>query len=94
MRYTPDAVAKHTGAHSLKKISLENRQLYWYGSLLGFAAKHYRSSTARLVCAAVLLGSVLRMFLGIAAFQGFASMAVYGKVMAMAGRRFIRRTVA
>jgi N-acetylglucosaminyl-diphospho-decaprenol L-rhamnosyltransferase len=64
MCYTPDAVAKHTGGHSLAKISLENRQLYWYRSLLGFAAKHYRSSTARMVCAAVFLGSIPRMFLG------------------------------
>jgi len=90
MCYTPDAVAKHTGGHSLAKISLENRQLYWYRSLLGFAAKHYRSSTARMVCAAVFLGSILRVFLGVAAFRSLTPIAVYGKVMALAGRTFIR----
>ena len=90
MCYTPYAVAKHTGGHSLAKISLENRQLYWYRSLLGFAAKHYRASTVRMVCAAVFLGSIPRMFLGTAAFRSLTPIAVYGKVMALAGRTFIR----
>ena len=90
MCYTPDAVAKHTGGHSLAKISLENRQLYWYRSLLGFAAKHYLSSAARIVCAAVFLGSIPRMFLGMAAVRSLTPIAVYGKVMALAGRTFIR----
>ncbi len=90
MRYTPDAVAKHTGGHSLAKISLENRQLYWYRSLLGFAAKHYCSSTARIVCAAVFLGSIPRMFWGMAAFRSLTPIGVYGKVMALAGRRLMR----
>jgi N-acetylglucosaminyl-diphospho-decaprenol L-rhamnosyltransferase len=90
MRYTPDAVAKHTGGYSLAKISLENRRLYWYRSLLGFAAKHYSSSTARIVCAAVILGSIPRMFLGMAAFKSLTPIAVYGKVMVLAARTFIR----
>ena len=90
MCYTPNAVAKHTGGHSLAKISLENRQLYWYCSLLGFAAKHYGSSTARMVSAAVCLGSIPRMFWGMAAFRSLTPIAVYGKVMALAGRRLIR----
>jgi hypothetical protein len=90
MCYTPNAVAKHTGGHSLAKISLENRQLYWYRSLLGFAAKHYGSSTARMVSAAVCLGSIPRMFWGMAAFRSLTPIAGYGKVMALAGRTFIR----
>lgn len=90
MCYTPDAVAKHTGGHSLAKISLENRRLYWYRSLLGFSAKHYRSSTSRLICAAVFLGSIPRMLLGMAALRSLTPITVYGKVMALAGRTFIR----
>jgi GT2 family glycosyltransferase len=90
MYYTPQAVAKHTGGHSLAKISLENRQLYWYRSLLRFAAKHYRSGTYRMICLAVFLGSILRMFLGVAAFRSLTPIAVYGKVMALAGRQLIR----
>jgi hypothetical protein len=90
MRYTPGAVAKHTGAHSIVKISLENRQLYWYRSLLGFAAKHYRSHSLRIVCAAVLIGSIPRMLVGVAAFRSLTPIAAYGKVMALAGRMFLR----
>ena len=90
MSYTPGAVAKHTGGHSLAKISLENRQLYWYCSLLGFAAKHFRSSTARMVCAAVFFGSIPRVIWGMAAFRSLTPIAVYAKVMALAGKTFIR----
>jgi len=90
MCYTPDAVAKHTGRHSLEKISLEKQQLYWYCSFLRFAAKHYRPSTARMVCLAVLLGSIPRMILGMAAFRSLTPIEVYGKVMALAGKAFLR----
>ena len=90
MYYTPLAVAKHTGGHSLAKISLENRQLYWYRSLLRFGAKHYRSGTYRMICLAVFFGSVFRMFLRMATFRSLTPIAVYGKVMALAGRQFVR----
>jgi|ERR1700722_625477 len=90
MRYTPQAVAKHTGGHSLAKISLEMRQLYWYRSLLRFAAKHYRSGTYRMVCLAVFIGSMFRMFLGVATLRSLTPIAVYGKVMALAGKQFVR----
>jgi N-acetylglucosaminyl-diphospho-decaprenol L-rhamnosyltransferase len=90
VRYTPGAVAKHTGGHSIAKISLEKRQFYWYGSLLGFAAKHYGAGTARMVCAAVFLGSIIRMIAGAVVFRSLAPIAAYGKVMGLSGRTFIR----
>jgi len=90
MCYTPSAVAKHTGGHSLPKISLENRQLYWYRSLLGFAAKHFRSGAVRMVCLAVFLGSIPRMILGTFVFRSLTPIAVYGKVMGLAGKTFLR----
>ncbi len=90
MCYTPQAVAKHTGAHSIVKISLENRQLYWYRSLLGFSVRHYRSSTSRMICAAVFLGSIPRMFLGLFEFRSLTPIAAFGKVMALAGKSFVR----
>ena len=93
MCYTPDAVAKHTGAHSVVKISVENRQLYWYRGLLRFAAKHYRSITARMVCLAVFLGSIPRMFLGVVALRSLTPIAVYSKVMVLAGKQFLRPVV-
>jgi GT2 family glycosyltransferase len=85
--YTPLAVAKHTGGHSLVKISLENRQLYWYGSVLRFAAKHYRPGMVRMVCLAVGIGLTLRMV------AGRLPIAVYGKAMAIAGRNLLRPAV-
>ena len=85
--YTPLAVVKHTGGHSLAKISLENRQLYWYGSVLRFAAKHYGSGTVKMVCLAVGLGLTLRML------GGGLPIAVYGKAMALAGRNLFRPAV-
>jgi N-acetylglucosaminyl-diphospho-decaprenol L-rhamnosyltransferase len=84
MLYTPHAVAKHTGGHSVVKISLENRQLYWYGSVLRFAAKHYRPSTARMVSLAVGFGLTLRML------AGAVPIAAYGRGMALAARKFLR----
>jgi len=90
MMYTPKAVAKHTGGHSLANISLEKRQVYWYGGVLRFAAKHYRSSTARMVCAAVFLGSIPRMLLGLAVFRSLAPIETYFRVMALAARVFLQ----
>ncbi len=90
MRYTPNAVAKHTGGHSLVKISLENRRFYWYRSLLGFAAKHYRSSTARMVGLAVFLGSIPRMFADVVAYSSLTPIGAYGKVIGLAGKTLIR----
>jgi hypothetical protein len=47
-----------------------------------------------MVCAAVFLGSIPRMLLGVAADRSLASIAVYGavygKVMGLAGKTFVR----
>jgi len=90
IRYSPLAVAKHTGGHSVQKISLEYRQLYWYGSLLRFASKHFRTGAARMVSLAVFLGALPRMVLGVARYRSLTPIEVYGKVMALAGRTFLR----
>lgn len=90
MCYTPKAVAKHTGGHSIAKISLEKRQLYWYRSLLGLAFKHFRVGTAKMICAAVVLGSIPRMILGVATYRSLTPIAAFGRVMALAGRTFVR----
>jgi hypothetical protein len=43
-----------------------------------------------MICLAVFLGSIFRMFLGLATFRSLAPIAVYGKVMALAGKQFVR----
>ncbi|MBZ5592658.1 MAG: glycosyltransferase family 2 protein [Acidobacteriia bacterium] len=85
--YTPRAVAKHTGGHSIRKISLEFRQLYWYRSLLKYAAKHFPPGSEKIVCLAVIIGSVVRTVLGIPHQRSLKPIAVYGKVVRLAGRQ-------
>ena len=85
--YEPKAVAKHTGGHSIQKISLEFRQLYWYGSLLKYSAKHFSLVAEKAVCLAVIFGSVLRTVLGVSHQRSLKPIAVYGKVVRLAGRQ-------
>jgi len=86
--YNPLGVAKHTGSHSVGSLALENRQRYWYGSLLEYAAKHYRSSAFRTICAAVAVGAVGRAVLGFPRY-GLKAFAVYGGIVGLAlGRAF------
>jgi GT2 family glycosyltransferase len=89
MWYVPKAVAKHTGAHSLPRISLEIRALYWYRSFLRYAVKHFGPWEGRMVSLAVLIGSGLRMIAGIAASRSLKPIVVYGRVMGLAGRCFL-----
>ncbi len=86
--YQPLGVAKHTGSHSIDPLTLENRERYWYGSLLEYAAKHYRSSAFRTTCAAVAVGAVGRAVLGFPRY-GLKAFAVYGGIVGLAlGRAF------
>ena len=84
--YVPTAVAKHTGAHSISKIPLEFRELYWYGSLLKYGARHFHPWSARMVCLAVIVGSALRMLMGIAFRRSLKPIGVYYRVLRLAGR--------
>ncbi len=83
-RYVPEAVAIHSGAHSIRTLAVEIRQFYWYRSLLKYAAKHFGPVAYRMVCLAVLGGSVLRGFIGIFYVGGRKSLAVYGRVVRLA----------
>jgi hypothetical protein len=86
--YDPAAVAKHSGSHTIRTLSLENRQRSWYGSLLEYAAKHFRSPAFRTICAAVVVGAVVRAVRGFPR-NGFKAFAVYGGIVGLAlGRAF------
>lgn len=39
--YRPQAVAEHTGGHSILRLGLEMRRFYWYRSLLKYSARHF-----------------------------------------------------
>ena len=84
--YEPSAVATHQGGHSIRKILLEKREFYWYGSLLKYGFKHFHPGTARWVCLAVIIGSHLRMVWGTVTQMSFEPVGVYGRVIRLAGR--------
>jgi N-acetylglucosaminyl-diphospho-decaprenol L-rhamnosyltransferase len=87
IRYVPEALARHRGGHSVSKLNWSCREVYWYGSLLRYASKHFRPSANRGVRAAVVLGSVFRAVAGTIRQRSFKPIAVYARVarMALAG---------
>ncbi len=89
VRFVPETVAKHTGGHSIRKISLEFRQIYWYRNLVTYAAKHFSRGAEKSVCLAVIFGSVLRTVLDFARHRSLKTLAVYGNVVRLAGRQLL-----
>ncbi len=86
--YEPGAVAKHTGAHSIRKIGVEMRRIYWYRSLLRYCARHFGFTAFRVVCLAVTAGSFLRVVAESAFERSLQPLAAYGKVARLAVRCF------
>lgn len=84
--YVPEAVAKHTGGHSITTLPLEIRLNYWYRGLLRYSAKHFRPFAFRAVCLAVVTGSILRGIAESALQRSLKPMAAYGRVASLAGR--------
>jgi GT2 family glycosyltransferase len=84
--YAPDAVAKHTGAHSIRHLTLEMRRVYWYCSLLRYSAKHFRPGAFRMVCLAVVTGSLVRSIAESILDRSLRPLAAHGKVVGFAGR--------
>jgi GT2 family glycosyltransferase len=87
--YNPKAVARHHGGHSVVSLPLEIRERYWYGSLLGYTAKHYHWVAREGVCFAVVLGAALRAVKGCPRY-GLKAFAVYGAVCRLAMARLFR----
>src|SRR5579863_103373 len=90
--YHPSAVASHAGSHSVGALPLENRERYWYGSLLKYAAKHYSSTAFRTICLAVAAGAFFRAFLGFPRYK-WRSFAVYGGIVGLALSRTFQAPV-
>ncbi len=63
--YVPAVQARHQGGNSVRRLGQQERQLFWYLSLLKWSAKHFRRSGRAVVCIAVMLGSLPRMLTGI-----------------------------
>jgi N-acetylglucosaminyl-diphospho-decaprenol L-rhamnosyltransferase len=86
LHYVPEAVAKHTGGHSVPRLPLEMRLIYWYRSLLRYSAKHFRPLAFRAVCLAVVTGCFLRGIAESASNRSLRPMSAYGKVAGFAAR--------
>jgi len=84
--YTPNAVALHTGGHSIPQIAVEMRQLYWYRSLLRYSAKHFGALSFRAVSVAVAAGSAMRGVVGVFSQAGLRSLPASGQVVRLACR--------
>jgi hypothetical protein len=89
MYYTPRAVAKHTGAHSILQMPLEIRTHNWYLGLLRYAARHFRPWSVRGVCLGVIVGSVGRIGMGIVSQRSLKPIVAYGRVAGLAARVFL-----
>jgi N-acetylglucosaminyl-diphospho-decaprenol L-rhamnosyltransferase len=87
--FVPAAVAIHTGAHSIPALTLEMRRVYWYRSVLGYAAKHFRPEGVRTVCLAVIIGSFLRAVVEAVLERSLRPFATYRKVVLLASRLLI-----
>ena len=67
--YRPNAVAYHTGAHSIAKLSLGSRTQYWYRSLLRYSIQHFGLFGRVITCLSVVAGAVLRIAFGGARYR-------------------------
>jgi N-acetylglucosaminyl-diphospho-decaprenol L-rhamnosyltransferase len=67
--YCPGAIFAHTGGHSVNKLPLADRQLFWYRNLLRYFRKHDTPSAVAVLRACIALGMALR---SLAALVGFS----------------------
>ena len=89
--YVPTAVAQHEGGHSLHGLSVEQRQLAWYGNLLRFAHKHFSASAFHCLRPMVLAGVALRWFAVWLRAGGAEQRKAYAQVMRLVVGRGPRR---
>ena len=91
IEYVPEVCAGHSGGHSVKKLPAAHMQVYWYDSLIGYAAKHFGPVSYRSVCVAALLGAVPRAVLGMIRERSLEPFFICNKTMQLAGWRLMSR---
>ncbi len=62
IRYTPKCEAIHYGAHSVPAMTVEQRQVAWYGNLIRFIDKHFSTWACRWLRPVILAGILGRWF--------------------------------
>jgi GT2 family glycosyltransferase len=58
--YCPEARFRHTGAHSVGKLSFANKQLLWYANMLRYARKHFSATQVLILRVGIVKGMLLR----------------------------------
>ena len=91
IRYTPAATATHTGGHSVNKLSWRCKQMHWYGSLLRYAAKHWRGRGERRVALALFLMCLPRGVIESLKRSSTEPLVVYAKLAGRAWRVCTKR---
>ncbi len=79
-RYVAAFSARHEGGHSVKAVEWGNRQLYWCGSLLRYAAIHCSTFGLWAVGFSVLLGWIPRAVTGMFLQRSFRHLTEYAKL--------------
>ena len=70
--YVPTMVGVHEGGHSVLQISIRNRKLYWYASLLRYSRKHFGRVGRGVVAVAVAAAGVSRALFAVLRFHGWS----------------------
>ncbi len=78
--YEPAARAIHAGGHAVREIPFGEKEKYWYGSLLRYAAKSFHPLAFAGVCLAVMAGAGARAVRAVPQ-GGLSVFAVYGKII-------------
>jgi len=87
-RYLPEVGAEHTGGHSVGQVNPGCRAMYWYASLLSYAAKHFRPLGFRVVCFAAAVGAVPRSVVGMVRTGSVGPVVTCCKLIHLAGQRW------
>ncbi len=58
--YCPAARFRHSGGHSVGKLSFRDKHLFWYGNMLRYARKHFSSGQVAILRAGIVVGMLLR----------------------------------
>jgi GT2 family glycosyltransferase len=58
--YCPTARFRHSGAHSVSRLSFRDKQRFWYTNMLRYARKHFSVGQVRMLRAGIVAGMFLR----------------------------------
>jgi GT2 family glycosyltransferase len=58
--YCPEARFRHSGAHSVGRLSFRDRQVFWYSNMLRYARKHFPLGQVRLLRVGIVAGMLMR----------------------------------